>query len=168
MKYIAGDNTALMDLSAFDDTDETVLMWHCGPASSRFGKKYQLGANYTGMPHVKGEPPVGCGVVRDMVFDEMPVTVFRLTGECDKYMLMSGRFIGSEKKSFTGSRGWLGDVRRTASLSAYWIWLIRCRSMASSITIPWCRAASKARLRSLPPGWACVHWKRCPTPTICR
>lgn len=111
LKYIAGDNTALMDLSAFDDTDETVLMWHCGPASSRFGKKYQLGANYTGMPHVKGEPPVGCGVVRDMVFDEMPVTVFRLTGECDKYMLMSGRFIGSEKKSFTGSRGWLGDVR---------------------------------------------------------
>jgi L-fucose isomerase-like protein len=111
LKYIADDATMLMDLSNVDESDDSVLMWHCGPASTRFGKKYSLGVNYHGLPHIIGEDPNCCGVVRDMVFDEMPATVFRLTGECDQYMLMEGQFIGESKKSFFGSRGWMDSLK---------------------------------------------------------
>jgi len=111
LKHMSDDITTLMDLIAFDESDQSVLMWHCGPSSSRFGKKYTLDANYSGRPHIPGEEPVGCGVTRNMVFDKMPVTAFRLTGECDKYMLLEGNFMGDSKKSFIGSRGWMDSVR---------------------------------------------------------
>ena len=110
LKYLSNDVSMLMDLSAFDERDNTVLMWHCGPASSRFGQKYTLDANYSGLAHVAGKPPIGSGVARDMVFDKMDATIFRLTGECDKYMVVEGSFLGDSKKSLTGSRGWFGGL----------------------------------------------------------
>ena len=110
LKYISNDITTLMDMAAFDEADQSVLMWHCGPASSRFGKKYSLDGNYSGAPHIEGQSPIGVGVARDMVFDPMPVTIFRLTGECDKYMLLNGTLMGDAKKSFKGSRGWMNNI----------------------------------------------------------
>ena len=113
LKYMANADTMLMDLSAFDEKDDTVLMWHCGPAASCFAgeKGYTLGVNYSGAPHVKGEPPKCAGVARDMVFGEQHVTIARLTGEIDKMLLLEGDFTASEKKSFFGSRGWLGGLK---------------------------------------------------------
>lgn len=111
LKYMTDDVTALMDMSAFDEEDESVLLWHCGPAGARFSKNYSLSANYSGMAHIKGQPPLGCGVARDMVFDEMDATVFRLTGECDKFMVLSGHIQKPGKPSLTGSRGWLENLK---------------------------------------------------------
>ena len=115
LKYIAGGDVPpmLMDMSAFDEQDETVLLWHCGPASSAYCRQqgYKLGCNYSGMAH---EPNKGltarCGVARDMVFDENPISVMRLTGECDRLFQMGGSFVSPEKFSFHGSRGWCGDL----------------------------------------------------------
>lgn len=114
LKYIAdGEISTLMDLSAFDDEDETVLLWHCGPAAARYCSKngYKLGCNYSGMAH---EPNKGvtarCGVARDMVFDDNPITVMRLSGECDKLFHMGGEFMLPDKFSFHGSRGWCGNL----------------------------------------------------------
>lgn len=113
LKYISDDETMLMDLSAFDRKDDTVLMWHCGPASSRFcsDKGYTLGVNYHGMAHTEGcEEPNCCGVTRDMVFAPHDVTIARFTGECDKMFVAQGKFT-TGKKSFHGSRGWLGQLK---------------------------------------------------------
>ena len=114
LKYIAGDRPPmLMDMGAFDETDDTVLYWHCGPAASYYCKKggYKLGCNYSGMAH---EPNKGitarCGVARDMVFDDMPVTVMRLSGECDKILISGGEFMKQDKFSPHGSRGWCGNL----------------------------------------------------------
>jgi L-fucose isomerase-like protein len=112
LQYIARDTAMLMDLSAFDEQDGTVLMWHCGPAASCFAGKggYTLGGNYSGTPHQKGRPPSCCGVARDMVFGPGPVTVARLAGEVDRMFLAEGDFIQGPKKSFHGSRGWMGNL----------------------------------------------------------
>ena len=114
LKYLSGgDIPTLMDLSAFDESDDTVLLWHCGPAAARYCREsgYRLGCNYSGMAHEPGKGVTArCGVARDMVFDEMPVSVMRLTGECDKYFQMGGRFAYRDKPSFHGSRGWCGDL----------------------------------------------------------
>ncbi len=109
----SGEQTMLMDLSDFDTTDDTVLMWHCGPASRRFmgDKAFTLGVNYHGLPHTKGEELNSCGVVRDMVFAPQHITVGRLSGECDRMLIAQGDFLGDVKPSFFGSRGWLGNLK---------------------------------------------------------
>jgi L-fucose isomerase-like protein len=113
LKYLAKDETMLMDFSDFDETDETILMWHCGPASKRFcgDKGFTLGVNYHGLAHEKGKELSCCGIVRDMVFKPGPVTIARITGEGNKFFLAEGDFIDYEKKSFLGSRGWMGNLK---------------------------------------------------------
>ena len=114
LKYIAGEQPPmLMDMSAFDEEDDTVLLWHCGPAPAYYCQNngYKLGCNYSGMAH---EPNKGItartGIARDMVFDDMPVTVMRLSGEVDKFIQIGGEFMHPEKFSFHGSRGWCGNL----------------------------------------------------------
>ena len=110
LKYLTDDVTMLMDLSDIDENDQTVLMWHCGPAAKRFGKKYSLGVNYHGLPHDDGKNPNCCGIVREMEFDPQHVTLMRLTGENDTLLCMEGDFING-KKRFLGSSGWLGNLQ---------------------------------------------------------
>lgn len=109
----SGEQTTLMDLSDFDTSDETVLLWHCGPASRRFmgEKAFTLGVNYHGLPHTEGEELNCCGVVRDMVFAPQHITFGRLSGECDRILIAEGDFLGDVKPSFFGSRGWLGNLK---------------------------------------------------------
>ncbi|MGM9682299.1 MAG: hypothetical protein ACI3XQ_01745 [Eubacteriales bacterium] len=115
LKYISGgEATMLMDMSAFDEKDDTVLLWHCGPAASDFCRcsGYKLSVNYHGMAHIPGKGVTSCsGVTRDMVFDENDATVFRISGECDESLSFGGHFVGDAKESFYGSRGWLGDLK---------------------------------------------------------
>ena len=112
LQEMSGDSVMLMDFSAFDEADESVLMWHCGPASKKFCKKngYTLGENYSGMAHEKGKVN-GIGVARDMEFDEGKATVFRFSGDMERYLNVSGSFLGNKKESFCGCRGWMGDLR---------------------------------------------------------
>lgn len=114
LSYIANDITMLMDLSAIDTNDDSVQMWHCGPASRRFCRKngYSYSLNYSGKDH-KGadlDHAVGTGVVRDMVFDEGVVTTARLTGEMDSMLVATGRFLDADKQTYNGSRGWMGEL----------------------------------------------------------
>lgn len=112
LQEMTKNSTMLMDFSAFDESDETVLMWHCGPASKKFCKRngYTLGENYSGMPHEKWKVN-GIGVARDMEFDEGDATVFRFSGDMERYLNLSGHFVGNSKESFCGSRGWMGNLK---------------------------------------------------------
>ncbi len=112
LKYISDDTPTLMDMSAFDIKDDSVLLWHCGPAAERFCQTsgYKLGLNYSGAPHKCAGHATGIGVVRDMVFDEGQATIARLTGECDTMFLAGGQLMPANKPSFCGSRGWFGRL----------------------------------------------------------
>ncbi len=114
LKYIAQDDTMLMDLAAFDTADDSLLFWHCGPAGKRFCERsgYRMGLNYSGSAHAPDETEVsGTGVVRDMIFDPGKITIARLTGECDRLFLATGTIIGRDKPSFNGSRGWAEKLK---------------------------------------------------------
>jgi len=113
LKYLADDIPTLMDLSAMDSEDESVLMWHCGPTSKRFCEKngFKYGLNYSGWSHEDdGDEVSGTGTVRDMVFDPDKVTFARLTGESDTMFLAGGEILEGNKPSFNGSRGWVGNL----------------------------------------------------------
>jgi hypothetical protein len=51
------------------------------------------------------------GPVTDIIFPEAEVTVFRLTGESNYFYYFTGKITGEDKKSFNGSRGWVGGLR---------------------------------------------------------
>lgn len=112
LQEMSGQSTTLMDFAAFDEKDESILLWHCGPSSKAFCRKngYTLGENYSGMAHPKGKI-CGTGVVRDMIFDEGNATVFRFSGDMESYINITGKFIGDEKASNCGSRGWMKELR---------------------------------------------------------
>lgn len=112
LQEMSGDSTSLMDFSAFDEEDESILLWHCGPASKKFCQKngYTLSENYSGMAHEPGKI-TGIGVARDMEFDPMRATVFRFSGDMEKYLELDGKFMGKGKPSFHGSRGWFTDLK---------------------------------------------------------
>mgnify|MGYP006923216407 CR=1 FL=1 len=115
LSYIAEDITMLMDLSAMDETDNSIMMWHCGPAAKRFCEKkgYSYSLNYSGKDHEGRDldHAVGTGITRDMVFDDDVYTIARLTGESNKMFLASGVMQDGSKASYNGSRGWLGQLK---------------------------------------------------------
>lgn len=115
LSYIAEDITMLMDLSAMDESDDSILMWHCGPAAKRFCEKkgYTYSLNYSGKDHEGRDldHAVGTGITRDMVFDDDVYTIARLTGESDKMFVASGVMQDGTKSSYNGSRGWMGQLK---------------------------------------------------------
>ncbi len=112
LQEMSDESTMLMDFAAFDEEDDSVLMWHCGPASKKFCRTtgYSLGENYSGMAHPVGKI-VGTGVVRDMEFDPGAATAFRFSGDMESYLNLTGSFVGNTKDSNCGSRGWMKDLK---------------------------------------------------------
>lgn len=112
LQEITGKSTMCMDMSAFDEKDESVLMWHCGAAAAEFccDAGYSLGGNYSGKAHIPDEPPICCGVARDMVFKAQPAMIGRMTGNFDQLLVCAGEFLDEKKPSFIGSRGWMGNL----------------------------------------------------------
>lgn len=112
LQELSDESTTLMDFSAFDEEDESVLLWHCGPSSKKFCRKngYRISHNFSGMAHEKGLV-LGTGLVRDMVFDPGKATAFRFSGDMEGYLNLTGDFVGDTKESNCGSRGWLKNLK---------------------------------------------------------
>jgi len=112
LNYITKKETMCMDMSAFDEADNTVLMWHCGPAAKCFAREegYELGVNYSGWAHTPGEAPYGGGCARNMIFKPMKTTIGQVAFDNDKMLVVGGEFIDSDKPSYCGSRGWMGNL----------------------------------------------------------
>ena len=112
LQDISDESTSLMDFAAFDNSDDSIMLWHCGPGSLKFCRHngYTLDENYSGMEHPKGKI-VGTAVVRNMVFDPNKITVFRFSGDMDRYINLTGVFMGDVKPSNCGSRGWMNHLK---------------------------------------------------------
>lgn len=112
LQEMSDESTTLMDFSAFDEKDDSIMLWHCGPSSKQFCKKngYKISHNFSGMAHEKGLV-LGTGLVRDMEFDPGKATVFRFSGDMDGYINLTGDFVGATKQSNCGSRGWMKNLK---------------------------------------------------------
>ncbi|MCL5069431.1 MAG: hypothetical protein M1308_00800 [Actinobacteria bacterium] len=110
LQKITKEPVALMDLAKFDEKDESLLLWHCGSAPFEM-------ANERGVICEKhyfadyAESVKNCGPITDLIFKKGDVTIFRLSGEGDKFYYVTGKFFDPEKKSFCGSRGWVNDLK---------------------------------------------------------
>jgi L-fucose isomerase-like protein len=103
LKAMTGSPPMLMDLSHVDEKDQSVLMWHCGNSPACWADD-----NGTLLEcHFNRDTT---GAVRSMVFRPGPATVFQLSGSGSVAFTFSGSFLGPEKPSFYGSRGWLSKL----------------------------------------------------------
>ena len=112
MKYLSDESTALMDFPRFDDSDDSLLLWHCGSAPVEMAGKNGVSCDphFRGAFEDKGEF-ADLAPVTDMVFKDSDITVFRLSGEGDKFYYFTGRTFNGKKKSWVGSRGWVKDLK---------------------------------------------------------
>jgi len=116
LSYLADDASTLMDLVNFDESDESVLLWHCGPSARQFCKSYALDLNYSGRPHEFGmADPNGNGITRDMVFAPGKATVARLDASLENMLLLEGDIQQEGKPSHKGSRGWMEHLKLNGS-----------------------------------------------------
>lgn len=112
LKSLTGKQPMLMDLSKFDETDQTILMWHCGSAPKSYADKdgVSLAMHYKPGSRVPGEDSKPAAAVNSMSFAAGPVTVARLTNDYKNMLLFSGEIMEKADKSYDGSRGWIGGL----------------------------------------------------------
>lgn len=108
-----GEMPMLMDLSKFDESDQTVLMWHCGSAPKRYASKgkVDLNGHYKPGSRVTGADDKYVMGVNELYFGDAPVTIARLTNDYKNMLSFTGDFVEKADKSFDGSRGWIGNVK---------------------------------------------------------
>jgi len=112
MRYVTRFPTLLLDLSDFDETDESILFWHCGIGCNNIAHQGKVWLE----PHCNPGPISGKGVVLagpvvEMVFAKQKATISRFTKEGDALFLLTREFNDPEKQSSDGTRGWLSGLK---------------------------------------------------------
>jgi len=104
---IASAPSTIMDMIAFDQEDESILLWHCGPTARFFAD--EEGVQLT--THFNQRVPV----TNDMVFRRDHGTILQVLGDGKRIFLLDGEGMGRDKPSYDGSRGWFNNLRMNRS-----------------------------------------------------
>lgn len=110
LNALNGSRAALSDLVAFDETDGSLNLWHCGVAPSCWANE----AGVAWDPHFNigrysGERWDGAGAVADMRFRQGVVTVASVNNNFDNLFILTGEVM--DKESYSGSSGWVNATR---------------------------------------------------------
>jgi len=112
LKELSGKATLVSDMAAFDEKDESLLLWHCGSAPMEMANSNGVCCrNVYRCEFARGTELEDLGPITDITYPESDVTVFRLTGESDVFYYFTGRTFDGKKESWYGNRGWLGELK---------------------------------------------------------
>ena len=113
LRELTGRQPMLMDMSKIDETDGTLLMWHCGSAPGWYSDQAgtTLEGHYKPGSHVTCEDDVRVVGVNQMYYGARPVTAARLTNDYKNMLVFSGEFVEKADHSYHGSRGWMGKLQ---------------------------------------------------------
>lgn len=110
LNAISGGTAALMDLVSIDEADNSVNLWHCGPAPACFADARGVcwDAHFNIGNYCDGKW-CGKGVVADLSFRDGPLTIARTSSNFDDLFVLSGQVL--HKEGFSGSSGWMGHLQ---------------------------------------------------------
>lgn len=112
LKILSEKPPAVMDLPAFDEEDDSILIWHCGSAPFEMaGRRGVICRNHYRADFADEPEFDNLGPVTDIIYPKSDVTVFRLTGESGLFYYFTGKTFNEEKKSWNGSRGWVNELK---------------------------------------------------------
>jgi L-fucose isomerase-like protein len=111
LKLVSGKPALVSDMAAFDEKDQSVLLWHCGSAPMELSDDNGVTCrNVYRSEFAGGTDWKNLGPITSLTYKEAPVTVFRLTGDIDRFYYFTGR-IFKDKKAWYGNRGWINDIK---------------------------------------------------------
>jgi L-fucose isomerase-like protein len=109
LRYLSGGRVVtLMDLVAFEEADESILFWHCGPTSPVLADEegVQLGSLWL-FDGYGGDP---VGLHNDLVLKPGSATVAGFSTDFQRMLILEGE-IDNRKPSYKGSRGWMKALK---------------------------------------------------------
>ncbi|MCL2664682.1 MAG: hypothetical protein FWE82_03640 [Defluviitaleaceae bacterium] len=112
LKYLSGDKvTTLLDLVSYDEADETMQLWHCGPTAECFADEDGIMLS-TIHEHTnkEGTETRDLRYVHDMNIKPGAATVACFCKDFSEMFIASGVFCANKKERFHGSAGWLGEM----------------------------------------------------------
>jgi L-fucose isomerase-like protein len=108
LRYLTnGQVITLMDLVSIDNTDESVLLWHCGPTSPALAD--ENGVTIQPLWLFDGPDGKRTGLHNDLVLRPGIGTVLGFTTDFNGMLILEGE-IDNAKPSYMGSRGWLTNI----------------------------------------------------------
>ena len=112
LRNLTQEMPMLMDLSKFDESDNSVMMWHCGSAPKRYADAagLTLAGHYKPGSRVTGADDIMVAGVNDLYYKNSDVTVTRLTNNYKNMLSFTGEFIAKNNRGYDGSRGWIGNL----------------------------------------------------------
>lgn len=111
LKAMGGDRPVLMDLSAIDPADDSILLWHCGVGHPCWAESC-IQCRHTLIQAADDAGRTGpAPAAFDAVLKATPFTLMRLTDGGNRVLLATGKTLGSRKPSPRGTRGWATDFR---------------------------------------------------------
>lgn len=111
LKAMGGDRPVLMDLSALDPEDDSILLWHCGVGHPCWTENC-IQCRHTIIDAPRDDGTAGpAPAAFDMVLKPTPFTLMRLTDGGNRLLLATGETLGDKKPSARGTRGWAGNFK---------------------------------------------------------
>lgn len=109
LQYLTGGAVVtLMDLVSVDPSDDSVLLWHCGPTSPALAG--EGGVQMESLWLFEDADGGKMGLHNNLVLKAGEVTVMGFTPNLDGLLVLTGE-IDPSKPSYKGSRGWLKQMR---------------------------------------------------------
>jgi L-fucose isomerase-like protein len=106
MKAMGGGNPILMDLSALDPSDDSIMLWHCGVGHPSWAE-HCMQCRHTLIRAADESGEVNpAPAAFDAVLRRTPFTLMRLTDGGERFLMLTAETLGDCKPSARGTRGW--------------------------------------------------------------
>jgi len=106
LKAMGGGKPVLMDLSALDPEDDSILLWHCGVGHPCWTEDC-VQCRHSIIEAAADDGTVGpAPAAFNMVLKKTPFTLMRLTDGGNRLLLATGETLGTSKPSPRGTCGW--------------------------------------------------------------
>jgi len=106
-KQMTKEPSTLVDIVDWNDNDNRVSIWHCGPAARSWADENGATLMYHNVDGAKenGQPNFGLPGIVDMQFASGKVSVFRTLGAIDDEFAFQGQIVKSPETNICGSYG---------------------------------------------------------------
>jgi len=102
-------SSTLLDMTALDKADGSILMWHCGVSPRHFANAD--GITWIDHPTLGRKSPATFGVAGDQVFAAQDATIAYVGRDAFELLIVGTRIEERAVKGFDGTRGWFTDFR---------------------------------------------------------
>lgn len=103
-----GKVPTIMDMVTMDSTDNSVLLWHCGPSAPSLADKN--GVEMQSLWLYDKDPHGPLGLHNNLRLKPCPATILGFTPDFSQELIIEGR-LDNQKPSYSGSSAWMYDLQ---------------------------------------------------------